>query len=345
MQLSPDKLKTNLCRPELAPVYFISGDEPLQKIECIDQVRVAARARGYDERVVFHVDKNFDWGSINRTSNNLSLFASRRIIELRLTSPKKIGKEAEDVLFEYTTRSPSENLLIISSDKMDKSVITKKWVKAIEKVGILIMVWPVDPGRLPGWIQTRMMQTEKKRISPDAARFIAQCVEGNLMAARQEIDKLALLFDKESIDVDDVVGAVTDSARYNVFNMVESAFTGDAVRALLMLSGLRDEGTEPLALFAALRWEFRQVCSMGSRIGSGTTQESVFKHYRVRERKKRTLAVVLKRHSERSLQKLLDYCALIDKSLKQGKKDQAWDQLRILLLAIAGFNTERLQII
>jgi len=341
MRLRPDQLEMHLQRSGMAPIYFVSGDEPLQKLECIDQIRLTSRSQGYDERLVFDVDRSFDWNSIYQATGNLSLFSNRRIIELRMAAPKP-GKEGGRVLLEYAEQIDEDNLLIISSDKMDKSTQNNKWLKAIEKVGILIQVWPINPAQLPGWIQTRV-QAKQKRITLDAARLIAQRVEGNLLAARQEIEKLILLIEKDSIDTEDVIHAVADSSRYDVFDMIESAFLGNTDRTLHMLQGLRNDGTEPLALFGALMWEFRRLCSISHQHESGMNLEGLFKSYRIWDQKKRPMHAVLKRHSCKSFDQLLAYCATIDKSLKSSQKDQAWDQFNILLLAIAGINTFKLQ--
>lgn len=341
MRLRPDQLEMHLQRSGMAPIYFVSGDEPLQKLECIDQIRSSARAQGYDERLVFNVDKSFDWDAINQATGNLSLFSNRRIIELRMAAPKP-GKEGGRVLLEYAEQINEDNLLIISSDKMDKSTQNNKWLKAVEKVGALIQVWPINPAQLPGWIQTRV-QAKQKRLSLDAARLIAQRVEGNLLAARQEIEKLVLLIDKDDIDIEDVIHAVADSSRFDVFDMIESAFLGNPDRTLHMLQGLRNEGIEPLALFGALMWEFRRLCSIAHQHEAGMNLERLFSSYRIWDQKKRPMNAVLKRHSCKSLDRLLNYCASIDKNLKSGQKYQAWDQFNTLLLAIAGINTFKLQ--
>jgi DNA polymerase-3 subunit delta len=341
MRLRSDQLEMHLQRSKLAPIYFVSGDEPLQKLECIDQIRTAGRQQGYDERLVFNVDKSFDWDSINQATGNLSLFSNRRIIELRMAAPKP-GKEGGRVLLEYAEQLNEDNLLIISSDKMDKSTQNNKWLKAVEKAGALIQVWPVNPAQLPGWIQNRV-QARQKRLTLDAARLIAQKVEGNLLAARQEIEKLVLLVDKANIDIEDVINAVADSSRFDVFDMIESAFLGNADRTLLMLNGLRNEGTEPMALFGALMWEFRRLCSIAHQHEAGTNLETLFNSYRIWDQKKRPMNAVLKRHSSRSLDKLLNYCASIDKTLKSSQKLQVWDQFNTLLLAIAGVNTSKFQ--
>ncbi len=341
MRLRPDQLDSHLQRSSLAPIYFISGDEPLQKLESIDQIRIAARLQGYDERLVFNVDKSFDWSSINEASANLSLFSSRRIIELRMVSPKP-GKEGGRVLLEYAEHINEDNLLIISSDKLDKGAQNNKWVKAVEKVGALIQVWPINPAQLPGWIQNRL-QSRQKSITLDAARLIALRVEGNLLAAQQEIDKLILLIDKDSIDIEDVITAVADSSRYDVFDLIESAFLGNTDRTLHMLHGLRNEGTEPMALFGAWMWEFRRLCSIKHQHESGANLESLFRSYRIWDQKKRPMNAVLQRHSCKSFDHLLKFCASIDKTLKSSRRDQSWDQFNALLLAIAGVNTYKLQ--
>ncbi len=342
MRLRSDQLNNHLQKSSLAPIYFVSGDEPLQKLECVDQLRMSARAQGYDERLVFNVDKSFDWNSINDASANLSLFASRRIIELRMNSPKP-GKEGGKVLLEYTQQLNEDNLLIISSDKLDKSAQNNKWVKAIEKVGVLIQVWPVSPAQLPGWIQNRL-QSKQKRITLDAARLVALRVEGNLLAAQQEIDKLILLIEKDDIDTEDVIAAVADSSRYDVFDLIDSAFLGNTNRTLHMLQGLRNEGTEPMALFGAWMWEFRRLCSIAHQYESGANLESLFKSYRIWDQKKRSMNAVLQRHSGQSFDKLLRFCATIDRTLKSSRREQAWDQFNALLLAIAGVNTTKLQL-
>lgn len=342
MRLRPDQLNSHLQKPSLAPIYFVSGDEPLQKLECVDQLRMSARTQGYEERLVFNVDKSFDWNSINDASANLSLFASRRIIELRMNSPKP-GKEGGKVLLEYAQQLNEDNLLIISSDKLDKSAQNNKWVKAIEKVGVLIQVWPVSPAQLPGWIQNRL-QSKQKRITLDAARLIALRIEGNLLAAQQEIDKLILLIEKDDIDTEDVIAAVADSSRYDVFDLIDSAFLGNTNRTLHMLQGLRNEGTEPMALFGAWMWEFRRLCSIAHQYESGSNLESLFKSYRIWDQKKRSMNAVLQRHSGQSFDKLLTFCATIDRTLKSSRREQAWDQFNALLLAIAGVNTTKLQL-
>ena len=342
MRLRPEQLKTHLERSGKMPVYFVSGDEPLQKLESIDLIRNHYQKQGYDERIIFEVNKSFDWNQINGASSNLSLFSNNKIIELRMVAPKP-GRQGGIFLQQYVENENNDTVLIISSDKIDKGTQNNKWVKAIDKAGLMIQVWPIGPAQLPGWIQARM-QNRQKKITHDAARLIAERVEGNLLAAQQEIEKLLLLIEKDRIDIEDIMGAVADSSRYNVFDMLESAFVGNIDRTLLMLNGLKNEGTEPLLLFGALMWEYRRLCSIAYEYEAGTQLENIFRSYRIWDQKKRPITSVLKRHTSKSLDRLLNYCAVIDKTLKSGQEDRAWDQFSTLLLAIAGFNTDKLQI-
>ena len=339
MRLRPEQLTTHLQRGEFAPVYFISGDEPLQKIEAIDSIRLAARNQGYDERIVFNIDKGFDWNAIHQSSSNLSLFASRRIIELRMGSPKP-GKEGGKAIVDYLESINPDNLMIISADKIDRSTQNTKWVKAIEQAGALIQVWPVNPAQLPGWIQARL-QANNKNIQADAARLIAQRVEGNLLAAKQEIEKLLLLVDKEKIEMGDILATVADSSRYDVFDMIESAYLGNADRTLIMIAGLRKEGTEPMALFGALMLDFRRTCSIASEHEYGTSLDKLYNNYRIWDQKKRATTAIIRRHTCKKLQHLLTYCAQIDRTMKSASRDLAWHQLTLLLLAIAGISINK----
>ncbi|MAJ91273.1 MAG: DNA polymerase III subunit delta [Legionellales bacterium] len=346
MPLKIDQLETHLKNSANKPIYIVSGDEPFQKQECIDQIRAHYRKQGYEERVVFDVtgNRNFDWNIINEANNNLSLFSNKKIIELRMKSPKP-GKEGGSILQQYAERQNDDTLLIISSEKMDAGTKKTKWVKSIEKIGVLIEIWPIDYWQLPGWIQKRIIKKGKK-ISQDASKLIADKVEGNLLAANQEIEKLALLIDKDNIDIEDVVNAVVDSSRYNVFDMIESAFLGNSNRTLLMLNGLHNEGVEPLAIFGAFMWEYRRLCSIMYEYESGQQLEKLFReHWIWKDQKKRAMNAVLKRHSSKTLDELLNYSSKIDKTLKSGQKENAWQQFCILLLAIAGINTNKLQII
>ncbi|MFT5131601.1 MAG: DNA polymerase-3 subunit delta [Gammaproteobacteria bacterium] len=334
MRLRTDQLGENIKRKGLASVYYISGDEPLQMLEASDFIRRAARQEGCEERSVLDVGKGFDWNLLSQVSANLSLFASRRLIELRLGSQKP-GKEGADALVDYISQNNSEDVLLMTSEKIDKRIQTGRWFKALDNAGVTIQIWPVERGRLPEWIKQRMLSHGKK-MDHDAASLIAERVEGNLLAARQEIDKLALLVAKDNVDLKDVMEAVSDSSRFEVFDLVESCFSGNTERVARMLRGLRGEGAEPMSIFGALMWEIRRVCSMSHEIAAGTPGETVFATYRVWQQRKFATNSILKRYSVKQLHVLLQRATIVDKAMKGAIRANAWDLLENYLFRIAG---------
>ena len=334
MRLRADQLESNLKRSGLTPIYFISGDEPLQLLEAVDEIRKYARTHGVDERIVLNVNTGFDWNLLNDESANLSLFSNKRLIELRLGSQKP-GKEGSQALIEYAVQSPADNVLIITSGKIDKRTQQSKWFKALDKAGVTIQVWPVAPNQLPEWVRKRIQQNGKQ-ITHDAASLIAERVEGNLLAARQELDKLCLLIDNQNIEIDDVIAVIADNTHYDVFSLIEDALSGHIDRTVRMLHGLQNEGVEPMAIFGPTMWEFRRVCSMSYQIESGIPREKVYANHRIWEKRKKAISTVLNRHGTCELQLILKKATLVERVLKGAQKGNPWDELMWFLLGIAG---------
>jgi DNA polymerase III subunit delta len=253
MKLGAEQLPAALARG-LAPVYLVSGDEPLAVGECADAVRAAARAAGFADRNVFFIERGFNWDELRHETRALSLFAERRLIELRMPSGKP-DKGAE-LLEELAERPPPDVLCLVVSGKLDGKTVDAPWVRAIERHGVLVRIWPVTAAGLPGWLAGRA-RALGLRLEPAAAQLILDRVEGNLLAAKQELDVLGLLACGEPISAELVMRAVGDSARYDVFQLGEAAAAGDARRALHILTGLRNEGVEPTLILWALVRELR----------------------------------------------------------------------------------------
>ena len=341
MRLKAEQLSAHLNLPALKPVYYVSGDEPLQLQEASDQIRARARALGYEERVVLDVDAGFDWGRLYEAGANLSLFSSKRIIELRLGSQKP-GREGGAALTGYTDNYSSENLLLLSSDRIDRKTQQTKWFKALDRCGCWLQVWPVEPAELPAWIMARCRRQDK-RITREGAALIAQRVEGNLLAARQEVDKLALLVERPDIDSDAVLGAVVDSARYDVFDLIENVFLGNPERISRMLRGLKVEGIEPLNVYGALMWGFRRAASIAHEIARGKPKEQVFDAYRIMARHRKGLNMLLQRHSPGRFSSLLVEALNIDKALKGAVTNDGWQLLEKFMFTLAGHSLEKAQ--
>jgi len=334
MHLRADQLADNLGRKGLVRVYYISGDEPLQMLEASDLLRRSARQLGCEERTVLEVVKGFDWNRLRQVSANLSLFASRRLIELRLGEHMP-GKDGANALVDFVAQTDCEDVLLMTSGKIDKRTQQGRWCKALDGVGVTVQIWPVEVGRLPDWLKQRMLGYGKV-IDRDAASLIAERVEGNLLAARQEIDKLALLVDKETVDLKDVMDAVSDSSRFEVFDLVESSLCGNTERVARMLRGLKREGAEPMSIFGALMWEMRRVCSISHEIAAGASKENVFANYHIWQQRKFATDSILQRHSDKQLQRLLQKASIVDKAMKGAIKTNAWDLLENFLFRIAG---------
>jgi DNA polymerase-3 subunit delta len=272
LRLSADQLPASLARG-LAGVYLVSGDEPLLVGEAADAVRAAARAAGYADRTVFFIDRSFAWDELRHSSQSLSLFAERRLFELRMPSGKP-DKGAQQ-LAELAAQPPPDVVCLVVTDKLDKKASDAAWVRAVEKHGVWVPIWPVETAALPAWLRARA-KVLKVEIEPAAAQLIVERVEGNLLAAKQELEKLSLLADGGPISADLVLRSVGDSARYDVFQLAEAAAAGDGARALRVLLGLKSEGVEPsLILWALVRelrglWQARERDRLRSTVrGSG----------------------------------------------------------------------------
>ena len=338
MRVKTEQLSSHLNKFGLLPIYYVSGDEPLQLIEATDLIRAQARANGYEERTVLDVETGFDWSRLHEAGANLSLFSTKRIIELKLGGQKP-GREGGAALTEYAANHSPDNVLLMTSDKTDKKTQQTKWFKALDKCGCSIQVWPVGPAQLPGWIMARC-QRQNKRIDKDAATLIAQRVEGNLLAAKQEIDKLALIVEKADINSGDVLNMVVDSARFDVFDLIESVFLGKPERIAKMLRGLKKEGVEPLGIYGALMWAFRRANSIAYEISRGKPKEQVFNAHQVWNQRRTATDTLINRFSPDRLAALLSESIIIDKALKGALRADSWQLLESFMFAIAGVRLE-----
>jgi len=329
MKVRPDQLNSHL-QKQLADIYFICGDEPLQVMESADRVRIEARKRDYTEREVMDVDAQFDWNMLLDAGNSLSLFAEKRILELRLPTGKP-GKVGSKILQEYAQRPAEDAVLIISSGKLDGSAKNTKWFKTLDQQGVVIQCWPVNADQLPGWINNRL-QSKGIVADREAVQLIADRVEGNLLAAAQEVDKLFLLFGAGKLNFEQTASAVADSARYNIYDLVDSALAGDVTRTARIIGGLKNEGVEPVLMLWALSREVRMLAQISE---SKTSPDAVMAKLRVWENRKALIRKALSRHSSVRWKLFLKRCAKIDKVIKGVESGRVWDELLMLSTQIA----------
>jgi DNA polymerase-3 subunit delta len=329
MKVRPDQLPQAL-QKNFAPLYFISGDEPLQVMECADAVRARARELGFSEREVMDVDNSFDWSLLLDAANSMSLFAEQRILELRLPSAKP-GKQGGQALQDYAQRPADDAVLIITAGKLEGGSRNSKWFKSLEQTGVVVQCWPVAPHELPRWVAQRMA-SKGIQASQDAIMLIVERVEGNLLAAAQEIDKLFLLYGAGSVDLQQVTAAVADSARYSIYDLVDSALIGDSVRTSRIVSGLKSEGVEPVLALWALSRELRMLTDIAQ---ANMPQDAALAKAGVWENRKALVRKALSRHPLLRWQQFLRRCARIDKVIKGVEAGRPWDELLALSMQVA----------
>ncbi|TDG12575.1 DNA polymerase III subunit delta [Seongchinamella unica] len=335
MRVYPEKLAGQL-QQQLLPVYLISGDEPLLVQECCDQVRQAARNAGCSDREIIDSGApGFKWDEIIASASAMSLFADRKLVELRVPSGKP-GTEGSKALVEYLQVSEgSDDVLLIIAGKIDKQSTNSKWYKALDAAGATVQVWPVDARDLPRWLQQRV-SAAGMAIDNEALQLLCERVEGNLLAAVQEVEKLQLLAEDGQITAATVTASVSNNARYNLFDMTDSALKGNAAGSLKMLHGLRGEGTEPaVALWALLR-EIRTLHQARQAVDSGQNPQQALSALRVWKNRMSLMQGALGRHSRASLNRLLEQATAVDGSIKGFAGGKPWDNLETLILELAG---------
>lgn len=328
MPTSLAQLRRQIAGPELAPVYLIAGEEHLLLLEAADALRARARELGYAEREILDAEAHFDWDALAQAGAAMSLFASRKLIDLRLPTGKP-GKDGSAAIVEYCERPPPDNVLLITCTQWSKAQ-EGAWVAAIERVGVFVPVWPLKAEELPDWIAQRMAS---RGLRPERAAIeaLAERVEGNSLAAAQEIDKLALLQGSAPLDAATLEDLVADSARYDVFKLVEAAFAGGAERALRILDGLRAEGEQIPALMG---WVLNQL-QLIARLAANSNLNAAFRNERIWPAREALYRKALGRADRRHWDACLVQAARIDRLSKGRDQGDAWTEFERLLLAIA----------
>ena len=326
MRLNVEQLHAALARG-LEATYLVSGDEPLLVGEAADAVRAAARAAGFTDRRVFDVDRSFSWDDLSEEIRSPSLFADRRIFELRIPGGKPDKGAA--MLAELAARPPPDLLLLVLTGKLDRKASDAAWVRGIAERGVWVTAWPVRVEELPGWLRERARRLGHD-LDVEAARLIADRVEGNLLAAKQELETLVLLANGERIDLDLAKRVVADSARYDVFQLAASAAEGDAVRALRILDGLHSEGREPALVLWALVRELRGLWQARERRGQRASERGGWSQAATPSER------ALARVDALSLPALLAAAARADRVVKGVAPGDPWTELEGLTAALAG---------
>lgn len=331
MQLKPAQLGTHLAQ-NLAPCYLISGDEPLLVQECADAIRRAARAGGCTERQRLHISSKDDWLELGHAAGSLSLFAERKLIEVQLPSGKP-GTEGSKAIQEYLASSPDDVLLIVSG-RIDKQSQKSKWYLALDQAGVVMPIWPVSPTELPRWISDRMSSLGLT-AEPDAITLLAERLEGNLLAAAQEVEKLKLLHGDHTITATMVADTVSDNARYDAFRLVDVALSGDARGAVRTLRGLKGEAVQPPVLLWAVAREVRLLADLKRDVAAGTSIDRAMQQKGVWRNRQGLVRTALNRLSGRDLAEMQTLSFQVDGSSKGFLLGEPWSLLERLLIVLA----------
>jgi DNA polymerase-3 subunit delta len=326
MQVRADQLSQHLQRG-LAPLYLLHGDEALLAIEAADAIRAAARAAGHGERQVHTVTgAHFDWSSLLGAASALSLFAERQIIEIRIPSGKP-GKEGSAALQQYCEQLPADTITIVSLPRLDRQQQQSAWFAALDYAGVSIRLDPVERQALPQWIAQRLAQQGQRVAAGDEGQrtlaFFADRVEGNLLAAQQEIRKLGLLHPQGELSFEQIEAAVLNVARYDVFKLGEAVLAGQVARALRMLSGLQAEGEAAVLVHWTLTEDIRALRRCKDAINSGKPLPMALRENRVWGLKEKLFERALPRLSDTQIEQLIEAAQVCD-GLVKGLKHPAW---------------------
>ena len=328
-----DQLDTHLARG-LAALYVVHGDEPLLALEAADAIRAKARAEGYSERDVHLVERGYDWSRLAASAASLSLFATRRIIELRVPSGKP-GTDGAEAIGAYCARLPEDTLTLVTLPRLDRAGQSSAWFGALAAAGVVVNVFPVDRKQLPLWIGARLAR-QKQRASEAALAFVADCVEGNLLAAHQEIQKLSLLHPAGELSFEQVRDAVLDVARFEVSQLSEAMLAGDRVRLARVLDGLAGEGEAPPRVLWVMAEDVRAVARVQAGLATGRNVADLLREARVwGDARQRLVGTAARRMAREALEAALAHAAAIDRTIKGLAKGNPWDELLRLGLRFA----------
>jgi len=338
LKLRPNQIREHFAKGQLLPLYILSGEEPLLMQEAADQIRSEARNAGITERDLFLVENSFEWNHLLQAGNSMSLFGDRKLLEVR-NEKGKFDDTAKKALATYCDNPNPDNILLLILPKVDKKTQSAKWFQQLESIGAFIQVWPVEASQLPQWIHQRM-RSAGLEPTREAVQLLAERVEGNLLAAAQEVEKLILLRGPTSagapLDVRDIEESVADHARYSLYDMVDEALQGNYVHAIKMLNFLRASGTEPTVLLWALTKDIRTLAGMAQLVDNGLAPARALQEYKIWENRKAIMQGALQRVPGRTFKHCLVEAARIDQAIKGLGQGDPWDGFTNLILWLAG---------
>ncbi len=333
MRIKPEQLANNLAS-KLNSLYFIFGPELLLVEQSLAHIRNTAKTQGFDDRVSFEVDGNFDWGIITAELSAASLFSPKRIIECRLKTGK-IGLKGSKALTEIASNLPTDILFIVSTGKLDFAQQKAKWFKTLDANGTIVQVWEVQRDHLIGWVANHM-QAEGLNANSKIVEAIAYFTEGNLLASMQEIQKLKIAYPDGNINADEYLKQLNQQSHYTIYNLVDSALSGNSEQMLKIYATMTDDTAMPIILSSTLYREISAIITMSIELQQVKQVESVMESHRVWKSRKSIIGNTLKRLPYQHLQKMLLLLGRIDRSIKGMDNLNVINELRTLLLTLSG---------
>ncbi len=332
MKIQANQLSSHLLK-SLAPCYLVTGDEHLLVDEALDTIRAAAREKGFTSRELHVATTGFDWNSLTASAGNMSLFAEQRIVELRLPTGKP-GKVGGAAIVDLVAQAGPELLFIVTGPKLDRSSSNSKWAKTIDQAGVSLPVWPVGPRELPGWIANRMRNAG---LTPDrdAVQLIADRVEGNLLAASQEIEKLRLILGEGQVTAEQVSEAVANSSRYDVYKLTDAALAGDSRRSVKILGGLREEGVEPVIVMWAITRELRTLATLDDVIRQGGDLGGAMQKSGVWRNRQGLVRACIGRHQHGDFHRMLKASGRADAAAKGQRTGDPWQMAADIVVSLS----------
>ena len=337
MRLDQSALKQHL-EKQLAPLYVLVGDEPLAQSECLDAIRHAARQAGADERTGFIVERSFNWQSIQQFGQAMSLFSSKRILEINIPNGKP-GVEGGKALSELAQKTIPDTTTIVVLPTLERETKNRVWFISLQSTAVTIELNEIAPAALPEWIAKRLAAQGQSAQAVSLA-FMAHQVEGNLLAAHQEIQKLGLLYPAGEISAENISAAVLNVSRYDAFQLGEAVLAGDAERTSRILQGLQDEGEQPVAVMNPLIWLLRPLVRIKHAEMRGENLNNAMTNARIFGERQMLVKKALSRLNVRQLEAALQKLCAIDRIAKGVQLGDAWLELSRLCFGLARLKTK-----
>ncbi len=333
MRVYANKLAAQI-KQGVSPIYIVSGDEPLLVQESCDLIRDQLKKNGFSQRDLFHAEASFDWEQVLFSANSMSLFAEQKILEIRLPNGKP-GDKGGAALVQFAENIPGDTCMLLVLPKLDKRSQGTKWFKALESRGAFVQIWPIEPKELPGWLGQRF-KAAGLNATREAINALAARIEGNLLAAVQDIERLKLSCVDGNVDVPEIQAGVADNSRYDVFGLIDASLSQNSRRALKILQNLRLENAEKLGITRMLAREIRSLIKIGIAVESGQSIDAVMRSQRVMSKRTQLVARCVRAHSVVDFELMIQRLSLIDKAIKGIGQADPWDELTGLVLDLSG---------